>query len=76
MKPKLTYSPGDGGEVATIGPFTIGIYQTMKSVGWRAVINGLLLPGKPVHATPDAAKLAAERACLELAKVVVEILGK
>lgn len=72
--PILTYRPHDGGEVATVGPFEIGIHQTMKRVGWVALINRTPLAGTPVFPTPDAAKLAAERQCLELARVAVEIL--
>lgn len=74
MKPKLTYTMGEGGELASIGSSKIGIFRTFTG-GYVALINQRELPGSPVYDSSDAAKLAAERAVLEMAKTVVEILS-
>ena len=74
IKPKLTYYTIGDAEYSTICGNTIEIH-TSGDGAYRAMLNGQLLTANPVYSTPDAAKLAAERAVLEMAKVVVEILG-
>jgi len=73
-KPKLTYTMGEGGELASIVTSKIGIFRTFTG-GYVALINARELPGSPAYDSSDAAKLAAERAVLEMAKTVVEILS-
>ena len=74
IKPKLTYRTHFHNEIASIGNVTIHIYAK-ASGGYIATLNELPLPNCPVYSSSDAAKLAAERAVLEMAKVIVEILG-
>lgn len=73
-KPRLTYRPYGDGEIASIGNDKITIYATVTG-GYIAMLNDKPLPANPVYASSNAAKLAAERAVLEMAKVIVEILG-
>lgn len=74
MNPKLTYTEGEGGELASMGSSKIGIFRTFTG-GYVALINNRELPGSPVYASSDAAKLAAERCILEMAKTIVEVLA-
>lgn len=73
-KPKLTYTIGEGGELASIGSSKIGIFRTFTG-GYVALINQRELPGSPIYDSPDAAKLAAERCVPEMAKTIVEVLS-
>jgi hypothetical protein len=74
LSPKLTYRPCGAGEIASIGNNKIEIYRNATG-GYIATLNDKFLPTRPVYSTPDAAKLAAERCVLEMAKVIVEILA-
>lgn len=72
--PKLTYRSVAASEFCHALLCEIEIARTFTG-GYVALLNGQALPGRPVYASSDAAKLAVERQLLESARTLVEILG-
>lgn len=72
-KPKLTYQRDGWREVAEIAGHLVEIRDHYGR--HHPLLDGEALAGSPTYASADAAKLAVERQLLELARVVVEILG-
>ncbi len=77
MNAKLTYR----NERATESEFCLtplGSVEIRRTVdgGYVALLRGDELPGKPVYASINAAKLAVERTLLHLARTMVEVLER
>lgn len=71
--PRLTYRRVDSAEYASICHNTIEIHKSGAGA-YRAMLDDQLLPGNPAYASADAAKLAAERCLLEMARTIVDTL--
>lgn len=73
-KPKLTYRNAVAYEFCYAPLGRVEIMRTSTG-GYFPILNGQQLPGTPIYASSDAAKLAVERQLLESARTLVEILG-
>lgn len=75
MNAKLTYRHGAIGEFSYTPLGEVEIARTFEG-GYVAKLRGEELPGKPVYASSNAAKLAVERTLLHLSRTMLEVLER